>query len=91
MDAWKILFNNSTAPDGSDAWTHLNNQNSGSGEPGEGETVCLASSVFKSSLVETTTGHTVNTGTQSTLVVESDTQIDIDNNIITTTEINENG
>lgn len=29
LDAWQILVGNSTAPAGSDAWTHLNNQQGG--------------------------------------------------------------
>ena len=88
MSAWTLLVGNSTAPANSIAWVHLNNQNSGTGE---GETVCVPSAVFKSSIVETTIGYTVNTVTQSTLVVESDTLLNIDNIILTTTEINENG
>ena len=32
MDAWEILIGNSTAPDGSDVWAHLNSQSGGTGE-----------------------------------------------------------
>jgi len=31
-DAWEILRENSIAPDGSDAWVHLNSQNCTGGE-----------------------------------------------------------
>ena len=31
MTAWNILRDNSTAPDGSTSWVHLNSQNTGTG------------------------------------------------------------
>ena len=32
MNAWQTLVANSTAPDGSSAWVHLQNQRSGTGD-----------------------------------------------------------
>lgn len=53
MDLWEILRANSTAPAGSDLWTLINTQNSGTGS-GDGDIYLTGGFGIKTSLSETT-------------------------------------
>jgi len=69
MTAWTVLLSNSTVPDSSTAWIHLNNQGSG----GSDIYICveIGSKSLTTQIIETDVGHDLILNKISTTLVET--------------------
>jgi len=79
MTLWSTITGNSTLPvqAGNTFWDHLNNQKTGTGNGISGDFVCLTTNNLSSILTETETGHSLNTKTHNTMVIDRPDNISI--------------